>query len=287
VLVFNKVDRLTHEEEEAWRQRARRTSRRSVFVSTVEEGGVEPLRELLRERVAAMNPGGADHLPGRQGGLLAEIYREGEVLEREDEGGSIHLRVRLPTAALGRLGWDWRSAAAPLDPPCRGPRLRGVVGGAARHPLFADRGRHAYFGPEAIARPNARPRADRRRRTRRSAGGRRDTSRGWAPGGVPVLHTSGALGAEVLEPLAELGHIPRLAPPAGRVPTPSPGADRLLGAWFGVEGDGGGSLLAERIVERLDGAGPARRAGAKALYHAAAVFASNYVVALLLAWRSG
>jgi GTPase len=104
VLVFNKTDRLTHEEEAAWRLRAEATFPvPSVFVSTVEEGGVEPLRALLRERVRAMSPEVEITISSAQGGVLAEIYREGEVLRREDEGASIHLRVRLPEATLGRL----------------------------------------------------------------------------------------------------------------------------------------------------------------------------------------
>ncbi len=104
VLVFNKVDRLTHEEEEVWRRRAEAMfPNPSAFVSTVERGGVEPLRELLRARVRAKHPEVGITLPATLGAVLAEIYREGEVLERLDHGASIDLRARLPAAALGRL----------------------------------------------------------------------------------------------------------------------------------------------------------------------------------------
>lgn len=104
VLVFNKVDRLTHEEEEAWRQRAAATyPNPSVFISTVEPDGVEPLRHLLRERVQSTKPQVRISLPASNGAVLAEIYREGEVLDREDDGSAIRLRVRLPPAMLGRL----------------------------------------------------------------------------------------------------------------------------------------------------------------------------------------
>jgi GTP-binding protein HflX len=101
VLVFNKVDRLTHGEEEALRQRNH--GRRAVFVSTVEEGGLEPLRELLRGEARLLRPDVRVTLSSAQGALLAEIYREGEVLEREDEGAEIRLRARLPEATMGRL----------------------------------------------------------------------------------------------------------------------------------------------------------------------------------------
>ena len=103
-LVFNKIDRLAHDEEELWRARAAATyTLPSVFVSTVEARGLEPLRELLRERIRAQSPEVRVTLPSAQGGLLAEIYREGEVLDRMDEGAAIRLRARLPAAVLGRL----------------------------------------------------------------------------------------------------------------------------------------------------------------------------------------
>ena len=103
-LVFNKVDRLTHEEEKVWRQRAAAfCPRRSVFVTSLEEGGTDPLRLLLREEVRARSREVEFLLPVPVGGMLAEIYREGEVLDREDEGTGISLRARLPEALLGRL----------------------------------------------------------------------------------------------------------------------------------------------------------------------------------------
>jgi GTP-binding protein HflX len=101
VLVFNKVDRLTHGEEEALK--ARNHGRESLFVSTVEEGKLEPLRELLRGRARRLRPDVGVTLSSAQGALLAEIYREGEVLERTDDGAEIRLRARLPEATLGRL----------------------------------------------------------------------------------------------------------------------------------------------------------------------------------------
>ncbi len=104
VLVFNKVDRLTHEEEAAWREAAPgRFPQRTVFVSALEADGPEPLRELLRDGVRRLNPEVSLSLPASAGAVLAEIYRSGEVLEREDADGRIDLRVRIPEAALGRI----------------------------------------------------------------------------------------------------------------------------------------------------------------------------------------
>jgi GTP-binding protein HflX len=104
VLVFNKIDRLTHAEEQALRQRsANYEGKRVIFTSTVEEGGLEPLRELLLEEVRRVRPDVHVTLSSEQGAVLAEIYREGEVLEREDRDAEIVLRVRLPQSTLGRL----------------------------------------------------------------------------------------------------------------------------------------------------------------------------------------
>jgi len=104
VLVFNKVDRLTHDEEEGLRARVQGPDAPpAIFVSTVEEGKLEPLSKLLNDEVKKLRPDVWLTLPSSQGGLLAEVYREGEVLEREDKGTEVRLRARVPVATLGRL----------------------------------------------------------------------------------------------------------------------------------------------------------------------------------------
>lgn len=101
------------------------------------------------------------------------------------------------------------------------------------------------------------------------------------PPEIPVLHLSGSLGAEVLDPLARAGHPVGGVHPLCAVADPVDGADRLRGATFGVEGDGAARALAERIVRAAAGTALELPPGSKTLYHAAAVFASNYVVGLL------
>jgi GTP-binding protein HflX len=104
VLVFNKVDRLTHDEEQGLRDRVGGPdSPPAIFVSTLEEGGLDALSKLLNDEVKKLRPDVWLTLSSSQGGLLAEVYREGEVLEREDKGSEIRLRARVPVAALGRL----------------------------------------------------------------------------------------------------------------------------------------------------------------------------------------
>lgn len=101
------------------------------------------------------------------------------------------------------------------------------------------------------------------------------------PAELPVLHASGSLSTDVLAPLAAKGHPIGGLHPLAAIADPVDGADRLRGATFGVEGDGPARELAERLVAACDGHALAIQPGGKALYHAAAVFASNYAVALL------
>lgn len=103
------------------------------------------------------------------------------------------------------------------------------------------------------------------------------------PAGTPVLHTSGSLGAEVLSPLAHGGCATGSLHPLAAVPHPVEGVRRLRGAWYAVEGHATAAAFAERLVAALDGRILRVAPGAKPLYHAGAVTASNYLVALLSA----
>ncbi|HEX2204874.1 MAG TPA: DUF2520 domain-containing protein [Longimicrobium sp.] len=98
---------------------------------------------------------------------------------------------------------------------------------------------------------------------------------------VPVLHASGSRSLDLLAPLAERGHAVGGLHALAAIADPVEGADRLHGATFGVEGGGAARDLALRLVAACGGRPLAIRPGGKALYHAAAVFASNYAVALL------
>jgi GTPase len=103
-LVFNKVDRLTHEEEEALRGRVRSLfPEPAAFTSTVEPGGAAELIALLEDQVRSQRPEVYVVIPAADGESLATVYREGEVIRREDRGTSICLTARLPEPTLGRL----------------------------------------------------------------------------------------------------------------------------------------------------------------------------------------
>jgi len=104
ILVFNKIDRLTHAEEDALRRDARsHRSTPAVFVSALQPETLDPLRETLLERVRARLNRVELNLPARDGEMLAAIYREGEVLERKDDGTVIAVTARMPDRLLGRL----------------------------------------------------------------------------------------------------------------------------------------------------------------------------------------
>ena len=104
VLVFNKIDRLTHAEEEALRARvAARCAGPAVWVSALAPDGVAELRGLLRAALSARRPAFRIELPVEDGEGLAMVYRDGEVLGRHENGESIAVIARLSAVALGRL----------------------------------------------------------------------------------------------------------------------------------------------------------------------------------------
>ena len=104
ILVFNKIDKLTHQEEEQFRQQAHALfPERGVYTSAVEKGGLQELKDLLLEELREQRPEVHVVIPSADGETLASVYRDGEVLSREDRDGNIDVVVRLPLAALGRL----------------------------------------------------------------------------------------------------------------------------------------------------------------------------------------
>jgi GTP-binding protein HflX len=104
VLVYNKVDRLTHAEEEALRARVQALhAGEALFVSAVNADTLTPLRESLRARMRARLRQVRVDLPAGDGETLAAIYREGEVLIRRDRDSVVEVTARVPPALLGRL----------------------------------------------------------------------------------------------------------------------------------------------------------------------------------------
>ena len=101
--VFNKIDLLSPPDLEALRARVDSLLPGSVFVSTLTDAGLEPLRELLREAVRHHRPVAELRIPVSDGKLLADVHRSGEVLEQHHEGEEMVLRARIDATTLGRL----------------------------------------------------------------------------------------------------------------------------------------------------------------------------------------
>ncbi len=104
ILLFNKVDRITHDEEQVVRARVRALDETpSVFVSALQNGDLGPLVQVLRARIRTRLPRVTVDIPAGAGALLAAVYREGEVLEQCENGSRIRLTAHLPESLLGRL----------------------------------------------------------------------------------------------------------------------------------------------------------------------------------------
>ncbi|MCA1574494.1 MAG: DUF2520 domain-containing protein [Acidobacteria bacterium] len=109
----------------------------------------------------------------------------------------------------------------------------------------------------------------------RLAGAQRNRVRGRI-----VLHTSGALSSDVLEPLAGIGFQVGSLHPLVSVSDPRTGPTNLRGAFYCIEGHAAAARVARAIVRDLNGRSFSISSSNKPLYHAAAVMASGHVVAL-------
>jgi GTP-binding protein HflX len=110
--VFNKRDRLSPEEAEGLGTRVTHLFPESVMVSSITPGGLDPLRQALREHVRRYKPLLELRLAHADGKLLAELHRTGEVVEQRHTDNGLFVRVRLDAAALGRA---LRAGASVVD----------------------------------------------------------------------------------------------------------------------------------------------------------------------------
>ncbi len=106
VHVFNKMDLLAPDVDEAVRTRVGNLIPDSLFVSAQSIEALEPLRERLRAGVRAVRPIVRVRVPVADGKLLSTLYRQGEVLEQAAEGEDLMVRVRVDAALRGRLERD-------------------------------------------------------------------------------------------------------------------------------------------------------------------------------------
>jgi predicted short-subunit dehydrogenase-like oxidoreductase (DUF2520 family) len=99
--------------------------------------------------------------------------------------------------------------------------------------------------------------------------------------GVVLFHCSGALASDQLAAARAAGALVASVHPIRSFADPAAVAASFAGTFCGVEGDAGALAVLEPALLAI-GARPVRiEAAAKTVYHAAAVFASNYLVTVL------
>jgi GTP-binding protein HflX len=103
LLVFNKIDLLDEDALLAMQERMASDGQESVFVSTVQEQGTDPLKRALQAHIRARRPLAEIHLSHSDGKLLAEIHEYGEVLDQRTIGERLVLRARVGEKLAGRL----------------------------------------------------------------------------------------------------------------------------------------------------------------------------------------
>jgi predicted short-subunit dehydrogenase-like oxidoreductase (DUF2520 family) len=97
--------------------------------------------------------------------------------------------------------------------------------------------------------------------------------------GTAVVHLSGALGLEVLDPVASAGGLPLAVHPLQTFADVAGAIDALAGSTVAVTArDDTGWSLGDRLAVDLGGRPFHLAEEYRAVYHAAAVFASNYLV---------
>jgi len=98
--------------------------------------------------------------------------------------------------------------------------------------------------------------------------------------GTVILHASGAAEPRTLEELRSDGRAAGTFHPLVPLSDPERAAEVLTGAWIGIDGDASALEASRRLARRLSAHTVLIPPGAKARYHAAAVFAANFPTVL-------
>ena len=96
-----------------------------------------------------------------------------------------------------------------------------------------------------------------------------------------VAHTSGATTSQVLIPLKAKGAIVASLHPIQTFSGIEDEANKITGTYFGIEGEEKAVTILTELVQRMKGIPLVISPETKPVYHAACVFASNYVVVLM------
>jgi GTPase len=101
LLVFNKIDAVL--DPPGFTRRVRELHPTAIITSTMRTDGLAPLKTRLRALDRAARVSIRVRVPLTDGARLAELYREGEVLSRDQEGDHYELLVRMEPATVARL----------------------------------------------------------------------------------------------------------------------------------------------------------------------------------------
>jgi len=101
VPVFNKMDLVA--DPEGFAKRVRELHPGALTVSTMRTSGLVPLKAVLREKERAGRQTVRVRVPVADGARLASLYRDGEVLSRQENGAALEVTVRLDRWQVERL----------------------------------------------------------------------------------------------------------------------------------------------------------------------------------------
>jgi GTP-binding protein HflX len=123
ILVFNKIDLVS--DAAGYTKRIRELYPTAIISSTVRTDGTASLKARLRELERAGRVTVRVRLGVGEGARLAELYREGDVLSREQHGDSYDVVVRLEPSTAARLR---QGGVKVLDEGVENVRLRKASG---------------------------------------------------------------------------------------------------------------------------------------------------------------
>ncbi len=101
--VFSKIDALPAPELTALKERIGNLVPNSVFVSSITEGGLDPLRSALMVAARKGTEIAEIRFSAGDGRMLAEIHRGATVISQRTEDGQLVVRARLDKNIAGRL----------------------------------------------------------------------------------------------------------------------------------------------------------------------------------------
>ncbi|MGV3710216.1 MAG: GTPase HflX [Gemmatimonas sp.] len=136
--VMNKMDAVPESDREALRTRVDNIMPGSVFVSALQSGGLESLQEHIRTVMRTTRPLYEIRVPVTNGRMLADVHRDGEVLDQRNEDEVMVVRARLDERAIGKL----RQAGARIMVVPRGA--------AAKAPAPSDGDAEAFAGVDDL-----------------------------------------------------------------------------------------------------------------------------------------